>query len=96
MTMRARAFVLGMGLVGLLLVALLLGGVFRTPANAQAPAALPQAVGRYQLSSFSYAWGNGTTCGAYILDTQTGDVFQVVGKEAPELIGSVTRPRAKK
>ena len=29
--------------------------------------------------------------GAYILDTQTGDVFQVVGKHPPERVGSVAQ-----
>ena len=96
MTTRARTFVFGSGVAVLLLIASLLGGIFRAPAQAQAPAALPQAVGRYQLSSFSYSWGNGSTCGAYVLDTQTGEVFQVVGKEPPERIGSVAPPRANK
>ena len=42
-------------------------------------------VGRFQVSSFSI----GMTPGAYILDTVKGDVYQVVGKAPPELIGSV-------
>jgi hypothetical protein len=33
--------------------------------------------------------------GAYTLDTQTGEVFQVVGKKAPEYTGSIARPRPK-
>lgn len=86
---RARLLTLG-GLLALALLVLTMVGDSRQPAQAQ-PAAGPAPVGRFQLSSFSYSWGNGSTCGAYILDTHTGEVFQVVGKNAPESIGVVGR-----
>ena len=83
--------------VVLLLGTFLLGGLFAQSTQAQ-PSTVTQSgsVGRYQISSFAYRWDDGSTCGAYILDTQTGDVFQVVGKSEPEVIGSVTRPQPKK
>src|SRR5437762_9502793 len=80
-----------------LLAMFLLGGLCRQPTQAQPPAAVqPPAVGRYQISSFGYQRSDGSTLGAYILDTQTGEVFQVVGKNSPELIGSVAKAQPKK
>lgn len=78
-----------------LVVGLWAGGPLTRPTQAQAPAAVPAAVaGRYQLSSF--VLDRQGTPGAYVLDTQTGDVFQVVGKTAPERVGSVADARPKK
>ena len=86
-----------LGGAAVLLVALLLGGSFWPLAQAQpAPAPPAPAVGRYQISSFGYRWSDGSTCGAYILDSQTGEVFQVIGKNAPEPIGSVAKQNPKK
>ena len=80
--------------VTLLLGTFLLGGLFAQPTPPQSPAAVQSyAVGRYQISSFAYG---GSACGAYVLDTQTGEVFQVVGKNEPEVIGSVAKPQPKK
>ena len=94
MVQQKRLLLFGGGLMTVLLAALLLGGSFRQPAQAQPAApAPPPAVGRYQISSFGYRWSDGATCGAYILDTQTGEVFQVVGKNPPEPIGSVAKPQ---
>jgi len=83
--------------VTLLLGTFLLGGLLGQQTQAQpSTATQPAAVGRYQISSFAYRWDDGSTCGAYILDTQTGEVFQVVGKNEPEVIGSVAKPKPKK
>jgi hypothetical protein len=49
--------------------------------------------GRYQIASFVI---DGRTPGAYILDTQTGDVTQVVGRDEPILVGSAAKPRPPK
>jgi hypothetical protein len=88
-----RTFYLGGGLLALLAVALLFAETFRQPAPAQPPpVAQPQVVGRFQVSSYGYSRSDGATNGAYIVDTQTGEVFQVHGNNPPALIGSVTKP----
>ena len=74
-----------------------LGTIFFQTANSQpvqAQAPVVGAVGRFQIVSFGVQLRE--TPGAYILDTQTGEVFQVVGKNAPESLGSATRPQGKK
>ncbi len=94
MTQLGRTLVFGGGSLVFLLAGLLLGESLRQPAQAQpAPAAPPTAVGRYQISSFVLQQRE--TPGAYILDTQTGEVFQVVGKNPPERLGSLTKARPK-
>jgi hypothetical protein len=82
-----RKLYLGGGLLALLAVALLFADTFRQAAPAQpASVAQPQAVGRFQISSYGYSRSDGATNGAYIVDTQTGDVFQVHGNNPPALI----------
>jgi hypothetical protein len=97
MAQKTLALCFGSGFAGIVLAILLFGGgSVRDRAEAQpAPEARVPQIGRYQISSFSYRWSDGSTCGAYILDTQTGEVFQTVGKNAPEPIGSVVRPQPK-
>ena len=93
MAQQRRVFFLGGSLLAVALAAFLLGGSSGRPAVAQPPAAAPPpAAGRYQMTSFVL---QNLTPGAYILDTQTGEVFQVVGKNAPEPIGSVAKPKPK-
>jgi hypothetical protein len=89
----ARKFLLGSGLLAVLLAAFVFLGSARQPAQAQ-PAAAPAAaaVGRYQISSFVV----GGTPGAYILDTQTGEVVQVVGRNEPVRVGSAAKPQPPK
>src|SRR4051812_6216920 len=95
MVQKTRVLYVGGGLAAILLAGLLLGGSFRQPAQAQpAPATPAPAVGRYQIASFVLQQRE--TPGAYILDTQTGEVFQVVGKNPSELIGSVAKAQPKK
>jgi hypothetical protein len=92
MAQHHRGYVFG----GLLAVgaAFLLGGWAERPTAAQPPAAAPPpAAGRYQITA-SFVLQN-LTPGAYVLDTQTGDVFQVVGKGAPEFLGTAARPKPK-
>lgn len=60
----------------------------------QAQQAAAGANGRYQISAYGYGLGTGgagskSEAGAYILDTQTGEVFVVVGNNAPRSVGSV-------
>ena len=88
-----RGLFLGGSLLAVALAAFLLGGSSGPPAVAQPPAAAGgAAAGRYQMTSFVL---QNQTPGAYILDTQTGEVFQVVGKNPPESIGSVARTKPK-
>jgi len=71
--------------------------VGQPPAGATGQPALQPpgaATGRYQITSFVLPRLD--TPGAYILDTQTGDVFQVVGREEPVRIGSVAKPGPQK
>jgi hypothetical protein len=89
-----RKLLLGGGLMAALLAALMLTLSVREPAYAQpAPAGPPPAVGRYQISSFVI---EGRTPGAYILDTQTGEVVQVIGRNEPVRIGSAAKPQPPK
>ena len=93
MAQQRRVFFLGGSLLAVALAAFLLGGLSGRPAVAQPPAAAPPpAAGRYQMTSFVL---QNLTPGAYILDTQTGEVFQVVGKNPPESIGSVAKTKPK-
>ena len=65
MVQQKRLLLFGGGLMTVLLAALMLGGSFRQPAQAQPAApAPPPAVGRYQISSFGYRWSDGAACGA--------------------------------
>ena len=90
----ARKLLVGGGLLAVLLSAFVLLGSARQPAQAQPAAAAPApAVGRYQISSFVV---EGKTPGAYILDTQTGEVVQVVGRNEPVRIGSAAKPQPPK
>ncbi len=67
------------------------------PAGGQPPAANPgpvaPAVGRYQVSAYALPSGS---AGAYVVDTQAGDVFQVTGRGEPVRVGSVARPQPPK
>ena len=57
----------------------------RAMAQAQQPPQQPPAAApRYQLS----AWGSHATRGAYILDTQSGKVWQIIEGGQPNLIGT--------
>lgn len=77
----AKIAVMGFSLAAGLLLVLFVGN----SAGQQARVEPPAPAARYQISSFSI----GPTPGAYILDTDKGDVYQVIGKGQPELIGSV-------
>ena len=90
----ARKLLLTGGLVAGLLAACLFMDSVRQPVQAQpGPGAPPAAVGRYQISSFVV---EGRTPGAYILDTQTGEVVQVVGRNEPVRLGSAAKPQSAK
>ena len=92
---KQRVMFLTAGMTVCLLAAIFLQMSPSQPVQAQqAQPPLVGPVGRFQIASFGLQQRE--TPGAYILDTQTGDVFQVVGKNAPEAIGSVARPQAKK
>ena len=94
MAQQRRVLFLGGSVIAVALAAFLLGESSGGPATAQPPAMVqPPVAGRYQISSFVLQDRN--TPGAYILDTQTGEVFQVVGKNAPEPIGSVAKRKPK-
>ena len=84
-----------LGIVIGVLGTLLLSGHSGTPVQAQ-PAAKPAEVGRYQIS----AWGTGQMSpagklsvanGAYIIDTQTGEVFSVANEGKPKSIGVIEK-----
>ncbi|WP_088255579.1 hypothetical protein [Fimbriiglobus ruber] len=68
-----------------------MGELYR-PLAAQ-PAAKPPEAARYQISSWGYSssLGGGALSerGAYIVDTQTGEVFAIVGDQKPRSIGKV-------
>ena len=84
-------------LLASVLTILLLGAWYSTTANSQpvqAQAAAVVPVGRFQISSFVLQ--SRETPGAYVVDTQTGEVFQVIGKGSPESVGSVARPQPMK
>jgi hypothetical protein len=82
----AKIVLMGFGLAVGFLLTMLVG----TSAGQQARVEPPPPAARYQISSFSI----GSTPGAYILDTDKGDVYEVIGKGQPELIGSVkTQPK---
>jgi len=84
----------GGGLIAALLAAVVFAGSAQHPAQAQVGEVEPvPTVGRYQLSSFVV---EGRTPGAYILDTQTGEVVQVVGRDEPVRVGSAAKPRPPK
>ena len=90
----ARKLFVGGGLLAAVMGAFILTGSARQPVQAQ-PAAVapPAAIGRYQISSFVI---DGRTPGAYILDTQTGEVVQVVGRNEPVRVGSAAKPQPPK
>jgi hypothetical protein len=80
-----RILWLGGGFLAGLLSVVLWWGAPGPRAQAQPGPAFP--LGQYQLAAFTIPQGPG----AYILNTVTGEVFQVVGKNAPEHIGSVSK-----
>jgi hypothetical protein len=48
--------------------------------------------GRYQISAYAHSRNVGAaTNGAYVLDTQTGEVFHILGTDAPMAVGSVAK-----
>jgi hypothetical protein len=53
------------------------------PIADEAPAPAPLPTQRYQISSFAGQAGHG----AYVIDTRTGKVWEIVGRQAPESIG---------
>lgn len=60
-----------------------------SPAIAQQP---PKAEpGRYMISSWGYGMHQGSGHGAYVLDTQTGEVFIVYATEEPRSVGMVRK-----
>ena len=91
---RRRDLLTGAGLAAALLAGLGAVGWVGAPARGQLPPPAAQPNGRYQISSFVIP--NINTPGAYVLDTRTGEVFQVVGKNRPERVGSVAEPEPRK
>jgi len=83
-------------IVGSLAAAALIHGTAFAEVRAQAT---PQASapGRYQVSSFAYGYGYaaaGTSgsqskVGAYVVDTETGDLYLIVEGGKPHLVGRV-------
>ena len=95
MAQQRSVLFLGGSVIAVALAAFLLGESSGGPATAQPPAVVqPPVAGRYQISPFVLPDRN--TPGAYILDTQTGEVFQVVGRDEPVRLGSVTKPQPRK
>jgi hypothetical protein len=96
MTNRARAILLGIGLIAGWSASTIFGGWAGAPVAAQ-PAQKPADPGRYQISAFGYGGGGvGTTreSGAYIIDTATGEVFVIVGNDGPPTpVGSVRKDK---
>lgn len=92
---RSAALVCGGAATGVL-GAVLFGSSPEQPAWAQpAPAG---SIGRYQISTYGYDLGTGGSGsqaerGAYILDTQTGEVFVIVNTNAPRIVGSVSQAK---
>ena len=104
MTKRRNIALVAVGMAAGILATVLLGGQFGNQVQAQAPApGVPAAVGRYQISAYGYSIGDGKAGsqpgptgsqvldGAYILDTQTGEVFLVTHYEALKSLGSVAK-----
>jgi len=78
-------------LVGILGTIALMGGQDVPRARAQDQATTPGLQQRYQLSSWAHAGasnGSGAMHGAFILDTQTGKVWQIRAG-GPEPVGQV-------
>jgi hypothetical protein len=95
-----RWLLFGAGVAAGVLGCVMIGGSPPSTANAQPPGP-PAVAGRYQISAFGFGYGRTTggaysERGAYIVDTQTGDVLVVNGDSAPVPIGSAARPGAKK
>lgn len=89
-----RKLLVGAGLLLFLIGTFFLTGSGRQPVLAQPAAVAPPSVaGRYQVSSFVI---DGRTPGAYILDTQTGEIVQVVGRNEPVRVGSAAKPQLPK
>ena len=64
------------------------------PDNANLPSI---GVGRYQISAWAHAGSAGINVashGAYVIDTQTGEVWAVGNGKKPELVGTVSRSGA--
>jgi len=90
--MRTRTTILVATVVGLLMFV-----VWREYSSAQGEPAKPRAAtNRYQISS----WGSATLvggkmqvgCGAYIVDSESGDVYFVTNEDVPRLLGAVKKP----
>ena len=79
------------------LVAVLMFVAWREQSPAQGEAAKPVENHRYQIA----AWGSGqfvdgkqrATAGAYIVDSQTGDVYQIINNDAPAFIGAIPKKK---
>ncbi len=94
MTKGKTAALISAGMATGVLAAVLFGGHAGTPVQAQ-PAA-STAASRYQISAYGLSSSGAesrSVRGAYILDTQTGEVFEVVASGAPTLIGSVAKAK---
>jgi hypothetical protein len=84
------------GMIGGGASSVLLRGTGMSDAQAQVEPKM-SAPGRYQVSSFSFGYGysgDGRTndqmkWGAYVLDTQTGDLYLAMDRAKPSLIGRV-------
>lgn len=78
-------------------VAVLVFVAWREQSPAQGEAAKPVENHRYQIA----AWGGVATAGArdvansgaYIVDSQTGDVFEVRNDDAPKFLGSLPKKK---
>jgi hypothetical protein len=79
-----------------IVVALLALVVWREYSSAQGEAAKPATtVGRYQVTS----WGSATLAdggmkvasGAYVVDSETGDVYFIANQGAPKLLGTIPK-----
>jgi hypothetical protein len=82
-------------IIFLVAVVVIVGGRVQLPA--QGEAAKPVENHRYQIA----AWGSGqfvegrqrVSAGAYIVDSQTGDVYQIINNDAPTFLGSIHKKK---
>lgn len=74
---------IGTGLAGASLF-----GLSTSPPKAQAQPPAVSAEGRFWISSY----GTGTASGAYIIDTESGDVFALSGHTQPRFLGTASKP----
>ncbi len=85
---------IGCGLASLVIVA----PSFETAHAQTNDLSMSGSVGRYQISAYGYGLGDGSPGslsehGAYILDTQTGDIFVIRHHGGPKFLGSVGKER---